>query len=289
MSETYISPEGKKAKTCMMGTLSFILALISVVCIVGFCVVPDKMCALFPLVFASLVLSLIFGLVSTWRIRESSGVLKGQVFARTGCLISAGLIGFGFFVGVTTPYIKSFLYKHGITYRVICGTNLRNLGTAMRQYANDYNGRYPTANTWCDLLVEHAHVGKRTFVCRTAEPTTTYRTSDPNEEPNLGVPVEFLGKYDDTGEGHSYVYLPCWSHYAINPNCGPNSGLDVVLLFETKGGWNQFGGAEILTFENHQGKGCNVLYNGGDVEFVKPEEMIKLKWKPDKNKSERTE
>jgi prepilin-type processing-associated H-X9-DG protein len=53
---------------------------------------------------------------------------------------------------------------------------------------------------------------------------------------------------------------------------------DIVLLFETKGGWNQFGGPEILTFENHKGKGCNVLFNDGSVRFVKPQEVGELNW-----------
>jgi len=52
----------------------------------------------------------------------------------------------------------------------------------------------------------------------------------------------------------------------------------MVLLFETKGGWNQFGGPEILTTENHKGKGCNILFNDGSVEFVKPERLGELKW-----------
>ena len=70
---------------------------------------------------------------------------------------------------------------------------------------------------------------------------------------------------------------PC--HYAINPNCKQSSPKDIVLLFETKGGWNQYGGPEILTFENHEGKGCNVLFNDGHTEFVTPELIGELKWK----------
>ena len=71
------------------------------------------------------------------------------------------------------------------------------------------------------------------------------------------------------------------SHYAMNPNCEPNSPADTVLLFETEGGWNQFGGPEILTTENHNGEGCNILFNGGYVEFVKTKNLDKLKWKAD--------
>jgi prepilin-type processing-associated H-X9-DG protein len=70
-------------------------------------------------------------------------------------------------------------------------------------------------------------------------------------------------------------------HYAINPNCEPNSPGDVMLLFETKGGWNQFGGAEMRAFENHKGKGCNVLFNDGQVKFVPPEWSMELKWEKD--------
>jgi len=72
--------------------------------------------------------------------------------------------------------------------------------------------------------------------------------------------------------------------YAMNPNCRPNSPSDMVLLFETKGGWNQFGGREILTTENHGGKGCNILFNNGRVKFVKTERLDDLAWKAAKSK-----
>ena len=58
------------------------------------------------------------------------------------------------------------------------------------------------------------------------------------------------------------------------------------MLFETKGGWNQFGGPEILTTENHGGKGCNVLFNNGSVRFVRTKELVKLKWKIDKEEND---
>ena len=69
------------------------------------------------------------------------------------------------------------------------------------------------------------------------------------------------------------------SHYAINPNCEPNSPDDVVLLFDTKGGWNQSGGFELLAPENHKDKGCNILFNDGTVKFVKKKNFDRLRWK----------
>jgi hypothetical protein len=59
-----------------------------------------------------------------------------------------------------------------------------------------------------------------------------------------------------------------------------NSPADVVLLFETKAGWNQHGGPELFTFDNHDPKGGLVLLNDGTVKFVRTEEELKqLRWK----------
>ena len=64
----------------------------------------------------------------------------------------------------------------------------------------------------------------------------------------------------------------------MNPNCEPNSPPDTVMLFETKGGWNRSGGAELLAAENHKREGCNVSFNDGRVRFVRREDFGKLKW-----------
>ena len=69
-------------------------------------------------------------------------------------------------------------------------------------------------------------------------------------------------------------------HYAMNINCKPNSPPDTVLLFETKAGWNQHGGPELFTFDNHDPKGGCVLLNNGTVKFIRTtEELHQLRWK----------
>ncbi len=83
------------------------------------------------------------------------------------------------------------------------------------------------------------------------------------------------GIYDPNSLKNSPV-----SNYAINPNCMPDSPDDMVLLFESKTGWNQYGGPEIFTFDNHDPKGGCVLFNDGTVKFIRTEEELNnLHWK----------
>jgi len=122
-----------------------------------------------------------------------------------------------------------------------CALNLVALGHAMNVYAGEHKQLFPSSDKWCDLLLEHTDVDEERFKCPAG------------------------------GEGRS--------HYAMNPNAEPNSPGDVVLLFETKGGWNQSGGPEILSITNHFERGCNVCFVDGHGERVKAKDIDKLKWK----------
>lgn len=69
-------------------------------------------------------------------------------------------------------------------------------------------------------------------------------------------------------------------HYAMNPHCKRNSPADMVLLFETKDGWNQHGGRELFSFDNHDPRGGLVLLNDGTTRFIRTQEELKqLRWK----------
>ena len=131
--------------------------------------------------------------------------------------------------------------------RIRCGENLSHLGKAMIISACYCDDKYPVPDKWCDVLVKYAEVTEDEFVC-----------------PSAGKSL---------------------CNYAMNPGATLTSVPDMVVLFESKPGWNQFGGPELLTFENHKGKGCNVLFNDLHSVFVKTEELANLKWKADqKNK-----
>ncbi len=132
-----------------------------------------------------------------------------------------------------------------IVNRLHCGTNLSSLSMAMLVYNNDYNG-FSTPDKWCDLLIEKCKIDPKTFHCPGAR------------------------------KG------PC--NYALNKyifELGSITDPNIVVLFETNPGWNQVGGPEILTTENHKGKGCNIGFLDSHVEFVETKDIGKLKWKPD--------
>lgn len=74
---------------------------------------------------------------------------------------------------------------------------------------------------------------------------------------------------------------PC--SYAMNENIPADANelpADLVVLFESAPGWNQVGGPEDVVTDRH-GKdtpGANIAFADGRVEFVKAEDILKLRW-----------
>ncbi len=132
--------------------------------------------------------------------------------------------------------------------RVQCAANLEDLWHRLRAYHRV--PLYPGSATWCDDVVNvfmgvvgmRPSDAKRPFECPSAR----------------------------GGQ----------CQYAMNPECKADSPADMVLLFETRAGWNQHGGPELFSLDNHDAKGGLVLLNDGKVKFIRTEEELKqLRWK----------
>jgi hypothetical protein len=133
-------------------------------------------------------------------------------------------------------------------WRMYCALNLASLVRIIRNPSGAEN-EYPIATKWCDAVEQHER----------ARQLARNRTTA-----ILRCPAQREGR----------------CHYAMNPNCKPDSLPDTVLLFETKAGWNQHGGPELFTFDNHAPKGGCVLLNDGTVKFIRTEQELKqLRWK----------
>ena len=162
-------------------------------------------------------------------------------------------------IGMLAPEVQK------LEYRVQCAVNLRNLYYRLRFYNLIIAKRqkklpakdiviYPKPTNWFDALISIGYFPKSVISVFIIS-----RLDKPHVCPSVG-------------EGKST--------YAMNPNCEPNSPGDMVLLFETKAGWNQHGGPELFTFDNHDPKGGCVLLNDGTVKFIRTkEELQQLRWK----------
>jgi prepilin-type processing-associated H-X9-DG protein len=198
--------------------------------------------------FVTAIPAIIFGIVALVKIGKSTGQLKGNGLAIAGiCVPAVALPLMALLMAIMMPALAR---TRTIAQRMVCATNLSGLGKAMLIYANDYNDIFPTTSKWCDLLVEYQNVSKQTFACPAA--LTKYRS------------VRFIDQ----------------CNYAMNKNVeklGENAPPDMVLLFESQPGWNQSGGPEILTTDNHY-EGCNIAFVDGHVEFAKTKDLKNLRW-----------
>jgi len=141
--------------------------------------------------------------------------------------------------------------------------NLSRLGRAMLIYAHR-NGRYPEPNQWCDLLLKSGEVKLEHFVY----PSFELRR-------RRGWKKLFSWPAPKSGR----------CHFAMNPNCKLNSPPDTVMLFESKEGWNRFGGPELVTTRGHDGQWCIILYADTQQPATRLECVGQLNWAGEKNKN----
>jgi prepilin-type processing-associated H-X9-DG protein len=188
--------------------------------------------------------AIICGIIALVMISGSNGRQKGIGFAVAGIAVPVVILPIlALMMGILMPALAEV---RRMAYRVTCGSNLQGLSRAMTVYISENDGNFPEGDKWCDLLMENAYVSPKQFICKGAM------------------------------EGPS--------NYALNKNVlklGSNAPPDMVLLFESPPGWNQVGGLELLTLDNHYGEGCNVAFVDGHVEFVKAEGVDDLRWTAD--------
>jgi hypothetical protein len=218
------------------------LAKISLVfSIAGFaCVLPGSY--LWHLELDAAAISLTFALLFTGLgfVFGTTAVLAILIKKQAGFLVLAT----SFFVLFVT--LGFYMPTLGLIRPIkICEYNCKHIRYDIMRYAKEHNDTPPSLQNWCDALTSEKHINNRDLLCPGAR-----------RKGNNGL-----------------------CNYAINPDCKPDSPNDVVFLFETKGGWNQYGGPELISFDNHVRKGANVMFNDGRVGFIKPKDISKLKWK----------
>ena len=185
------------------------------------------------------LLAVIFGVVALIQIRQEKGQLEGRWFAIAGVLIATLIT-----IIILYHLIPERIAKRKRMCRIICISRMHRLAIMMYLYTHDYEGKFPMGDKWCDLLKPYAE-SEYEFYC----PLSQGQTVSYGFNKNL--------------EGRNWE----------------NNVDDTVMLFEIEGGRNISGGSELLYIMRHEGKGCTVAFVDGHVEFVKSEELGKLRWK----------
>jgi len=162
----------------------------------------------------------------------------------------------------------------------------------MLVYANENNGEYPTADKWCDLLIQYADVRPKQFICPKSGAKIGESSFAMNKniigkkaseippdvvllfETNFGK--DSAGRRELLGNRGWYKFLD-------------DAGVDWIREYSSakkvyKQRWNQVGGPELVTCENHDGLGFNVLFNDMSVRFIRSSGIGQLKWEVEEEK-----
>ena len=256
MNQTDTTSQGQKRRICKVAIASAALGVLA------FLAVYFQSLVLYPSSVRTLIWNimgllglcgLVLAVVAIERIIRHKQLFKGISLAILGIVLSAYICHI---------WLLSRLIKPSTAPWLPSAFTLNRLGHALHLYAAAYD-QFPEPNQWCDSLLRHGKVGVEHF----GWPSLVVRW--PFAKAKMFVwPVPKRGV----------------CHFGMNPNCKPDSPPDTVLLFETKVGWNQFGGPEILTTERHNGDLCIILYADCGVRVESVEGVAKLKWKVEEGK-----
>jgi hypothetical protein len=150
---------------------------------------------------------------------------------------------------IAAAMILAFLSINIGTTRVFMrhGWVIESIGRSFREYAQNHENRWPEAEQWCNQLIEDRDNNK------------SYLETEPESK---------------------------LCQYAMNiyaQPLGSQMPKDMVLLFESRRGWNQSGGGELLP-EDVEGNGrIAVLFGDLNVKHVRFRDIPYLRWKLEGN------
>ncbi len=243
-----VSAEGKRVdvRISRPAILSLVLAILPLLAWPLAIGMPAKIVAHAGLILA--FSAVIVGIVGLVQIELSAGRLVGRGFAIVGIAIPVVLLCLLFL-----PRI--FLRPRSTAYRMVCGSNLSQIGKAMLIYANDYEDKLPRAggraSTWQPkinnwqagdritayglqpdgtggaasisasfyLLIKYSEISAKTFVCTHDKGTMEFKAAE------YGVRDKELIDLWDFGpepwKHCSYAYHTPYGSYALTTSSEP--------------------------------------------------------------------
>ena len=189
---------------------------------------------------------LIFGILGLRKIKRSEGRLTGLGLAIAGIVVSGIMIlMLPLFAAMLLPALAKAKAK---AQSITCMNNARQITLGVMIHASSNTNLCPDATTWCDTIL-----------------------------PEVGNQQIFLCKEGNENDR---------SHFAFNAKL---SGVDLdqiknpattVMIFETRGGWNQSGGPELLLTNPRHNHKIVVGFADGHAEMVSDTQLARLNWQP---------
>ena len=162
-----------------------------------------------------------------------SGPVRKVLAACVVMLLAVGLVG-GLQVLGMAVYAMSGRPSVA-QQKAFCLSKVKNLTLAVLDYADEHEGRLPAAETWCDDLLPYIR-GEEAFLCPAA--------------PDLQC---------------AYAFNAALS--GVRAESIPDL-VNVVLIFESDGGWNAAGGMELLAEEPRHLGGENYGFVDGHAAWI---------------------
>jgi hypothetical protein len=183
------------------------------------------------------------GILALKKIKRSQGQLGGRGLATAGLCLSGVLV---LLLPITLAALMPKIAQERNQGKMVnCRNNLRQLGMAMRMYANDQSDRFALASNWCDALQGYVATSSA-FECPAGR--SGLRS-------HFGYNARLGGLEEDR----------------INPK--------TVMFFEIEGGWNISGGPDRALRQPRHFL-INVCYADGSTEQVPAYRLPQLRWDP---------
>lgn len=271
-----------KPKTSKLAIASAICFCIMIAGFVTFQTLGSQENKIIPVLLgALLIISPFIATISLVQIKLSNGRLKGTFRARAIFIISSIFLFQAAAMGplhLTTQ----------IAQRVVCGTNLKGLFTALDAYANEFDNQLPTPEQWCDLLITNVDVSPKSFKCSSSgaiEGESSYALNMHIAHMKLSqIPPDTVLLFEtNAGKSDSVRDYPLKERAYVKEL--PNEFRYEEPEMVHKERFNQVAGPETLAIEIHKMKkdpGCNILFANGTSKFVNDaDEFHKLRWDVD--------
>ena len=126
----------------------------------------------FLLEFLFLLLALFFAVLALRKIIRTRNNLPLIVIPGVIMMTTMVLLAVWIYTLSTTPFTPA--------YRLVCGPNMKGLGMAILVYADDNDGKYPTPDKWCDLVIQAGKIPKENFRCPANRKARSTYAMNPN-------------------------------------------------------------------------------------------------------------